>query len=473
MLLIRCFYVLILGFMVVVGAASAEVIDKRASLLSVYQQAIANDAKLSAARHEYMAIREVVPQVRAGLLPSLSVGGSLESIRLTVDEPELARTRSQSILQANLNQPLIRLDRWFQLGAAHASAAQAELEFRAKEQAVVLGAAQVYFEALRALDLLAASKAEEAALKRQQDQAEGRLANGASSITDVLDARAAYDTANANHKLAERKVDDAFEALIRLTNHEYSSIEGIDHHMPIESPTPNNAKLWVAQALQQNLSLLASNFAVAAAEHTNQQQKAGFAPTLDAVASYRKGDNDSFGYSNPVGLGASGYRGDVAQRSIGLQLNIPLYSGGMTRSQVRESTERLAQSQDQRDDRRREVVQNTRNLHRAINSDVEQVAARRQSIFSSQSSLKATVRGRELGSRNTMDVLSAERQLYSAVREYNNARYDYIINTLALKQVAGVLSFADLTSLATYINKKYDPARDFLPPDTHQLALVR
>lgn len=465
--------VFILILMIVVGVANAGVNNKRASLLAVYQQAISNDAKLEAARHEYMAVREIVPQARAGLLPAFSVGGTLESIRLTVDEPEFTRARSQSVFQANLNQPLIRLDRWFQLEAAHASAAQAELEFRAKEQAMVLGAAHAYFETLRALDLLAASKAEETALKRQQEQAEGRLANGASSITDVLDARAAYDTAHANHKLAERKVDDAFEALTRLTNHEYSSIEGIDHHLPIEAPIPNNAKLWVTQALQQNLSLLASNFAVAAAEHTHQQHKAGFAPTLDAVASYRKGDNDSFGYSNPVGLGASGYRGDVAQRSIGLQLNIPLYSGGMTRSQVREATERLAQSQDQRDDRRREVVQNTRNLHRAINSDVEQVAARRQSIRSNQSSLKATMRGRELGSRSTMDVLNAERQLYSAVREYNNARYDYVINTLALKQVAGGLSFADLTSLATYINKKYDPERDFLPADMHQLSLAR
>ena len=463
MLFIRCFHVLILGFMVV-GAARAEVVDKRASLFSVYQQATANDAKLSAARHEYMAVREVVPQARAGLLPTLSAGGSWESTRLTIDQPELARARSQSAVQANLNQPLIRLDRWFQLSAAHASAAQAELEFRAKEQAMVLGAAQAYFETLRALDLLAATKAEEIALKRQQEQAQGRLANGASNITDVLDAQAAYDTANANRKLAERKVDDAFEALNRLTNHEYSSIEGIDHHLPIVVPKPNNVKLWVSLALQQNLSVLASNFAVTAAEYTNQQRKSGFAPTLDAIASYRKGDNDSFGYSNSAGFGTSGYRGDVTQRSIGLQLNIPLYSGGMTRSQVREATERLAQSEDQRDDRRREIVQSTRNFYRAINSDVEQVAARLQSIISSQSALQATVRGRELGSRSLMDVLNAERQLYGAVRKYNNARYDYIFNTLSLKQVAGELSALDLTSLAMFMNKSYDPDRDFLPP---------
>lgn len=462
---VKCVYCFFLNVLLVLCVAYADE-NKRADLLTVYQHSMANDAQLSAARNEYLALREVVPQAKAGLLPTLSAGGSLESIRMTMDEPNLTRTRSHSVFQANLNQPLFRLDRWYQLEAAHASAAQAELEFRGKEQAMVLGVAHVYLETLRMLDSLAASKAEEAALKRQQEQAEGRLANGASSMTDVLDAKAVYDTAHANRKLAERKVDDAFEALTRLTNHEYSSIEGIEHHLPIEAPLPNNAKRWVTQALQQNLSLLASNFAVEAAEKTRHQHKAGFAPTLDAVASYRQGDNDSFGYSNPV----SGYHGDVAQRSIGLQLNIPLYSGGMTRSQVREATQRLAQREDQRDDRRREVVETTRNLYRAINSDVEQVAARRQSIISSQSSLKATVKGRALGSRNTMDVLNAERQLYRAVREYNNARYDYVLNTLNLKQAAGVLNLADLTALTQYMNKEYDPDRDFLPPDSRHLS---
>ncbi|MFJ2456724.1 TolC family outer membrane protein [Pseudomonas protegens] len=448
--------------------ASAVEFDKRADLLSVYQEAVINDAKLSAARHDYRALREAVPQARAGLLPTLSAGGTVESVRLQRDEPSLTRMRSQSVFQANLNQPLFRLDRWYQLEAAQASTAQAALELSAKEQSLILGAAQAYFETLRALDLLAASKAEELALKRQQHQAQGRLENGASSITDVLDAQAAYDNANANRKLAERKVDDAYEALARLTKQDYSSIEGIQHQLPIETPVPNDANAWVNQAVQQNLSLLASNFAVTAAEKTNSQRKAGFAPTLDVVASYRKGDNDNFGYSNPSDFGRSGYRGDVAQRTIGLELNIPLYSGGMTRSQVREATERLAQSEDERDDRRREVVQNTRNFHRAVNSDVEQVGARRQTILSSQASVKANTVGRELGARNTADVLNAERQLYSAVREYNNARYDYIINTLKLKQAAGTLSPTDLANLAVYLTKKYDPDRDFLPPDARE-----
>jgi len=448
--------------------AAANPSDKTADLLGIYQQAVINDATLSASRHAVAAQREAVPQARAGLLPTLSAGGNIESVRLERDAPTLTRTRSQSVFQANLNQPIFRLDRWFALEAAQASTNQAELEHSAKEQELILKAAQAYFDVLRTRDLLAASKAEESALKRQQKQAQSRLENGAASITDVLDAQAAFDNAQANRKLAERKVDDAFEALSRLTRQDYSTIEGIEHQLPIETPQPNDANAWVTNAVRQNLSLQASSFAVAAAEHVQRQRKAGFAPTLDAVVSYRRGDNDSFGYSNPTDFNRSDYQGNVAQRSVGIELNIPMYSGGSTRSQVRETTERLSQSEDEREDLRREVVQNVRNLHRAVNSDVEQVIARRQTILSTQASVKASQVGRELGTRNTADVLNAQRQLYNAVREYNNARYDYIIDTLKLKQTAGTLSPADLSSLAMYMTKSYNADRDFLPPDARK-----
>ncbi|MPQ68620.1 MULTISPECIES: TolC family outer membrane protein [unclassified Pseudomonas] len=435
-----------------------------ADLLGVYRQAVEHDAQLSAARHDYQARREMVPQAQAGLLPNLNAGASTDSTRLERDEPSLTSKHSGLMFQANLNQPLFRVDRWFQLEAAKASTAQTEFELSAKEQALVLKAAQAYFDTLRALDALAASKAEEAALLAQQQQAQGRLENGASSITDVLDAQAAYDNAAANRKLAQRKVDDAFEGLSRLTRQDYAGIEGIRHQLPVQPPLPNDATAWVGLAVRQNLSLLASDYAVTAAEQTHRQREAGHAPTLDAVASWRKGDNDRFGYSNPTDFGGNGYRGDVAQTSIGLELNIPLYAGGLTSSQVREASERLSQTEDEREDKRREVVQDTRNAYRAVNSDIEQVVARRQSIYSSQASVKATQVGRELGSRNTADVLNAQRQLYNVVREYNNARYDYILDTLRLKQAAGTLSPADLSSLAMYLTRDYDPDRDFLPP---------
>ncbi|MES2870318.1 MAG: TolC family outer membrane protein [Pseudomonadota bacterium] len=444
-------------------------LSSKTDLVSVYHEAVNNNADLAAARADYAAQKEVVPQARAGLLPNLSGGAESSNVRTSIDQPSLTSTRSAVVYQATLAQPIFRADRWFQLKAAESVNEQAALQLSATEQNLILQTAESYFSVLRAQDTLASTKAEEAAFKRQLDQSRERFDVGLSDKTDVLQSQASYDTARANRLLAQRQVEDAFEALMTLTNRQYPSIEGIAHTLPILPPSPNNAKTWVDTAAQQNLNLLASNFAVSAAEETLKQRKAGHAPTLDAVAQYKTGDNDGFGLSNPNALNQR-YGGDVSQRSIGLQLNIPLYSGGLTSSQVRESYSRLSQVEQQREALRRQVVENTRNLHRAVNTDVEQVQARKQSIISNQSALEATEIGYQVGTRNIVDVLDTQRQLYTSVRDYNNTRYDYILDNLRLKQAAGTLNPGDLEALSRYLKADYNPDKDFLPPDLAKAA---
>lgn len=460
------------------GAALAAEADQalaaRTDLIGVYQQAVNNNADLAAARAQFQASREVVPQARAGLLPNLSAGAELSDSETDVDTSLGNRnlSRSGTLYQAVLSQPLFRADRWFQLKAAQALSEQAALQYSLAEQDLVLQSAQAYFSVLRAQDNLATIKAEEAAFKRQLDQANERFDVGLSDRTDVLEAQAGYDTARANRMLAQRQVDDAFQALYTLTNRDYRSLEGIEHSLPVLPPVPNDAGAWVDTATRQNLNLLAAAQAVDASEQTLRQRRAGHAPTLDAVASYRRGDNDALGFSNSGMADALSnfprYNGDVEQRSIGLQLNIPLYSGGLTSSQTREAYHRLDQTEQQRESLRRQVVEATRNLHRAVNTDIEQVQARRQSIVSNQSALEATEIGYQVGTRNIVDVLDTQRRLYAAVRNYNDARYDYILDTLRLKQAAGTLSPDDLAELSGYLKPDYDPDRDFLPPDLSQ-----
>jgi outer membrane protein len=454
------------------GMAWAEdaPLASKTDLVTVYNEAVKNNADLAAARANYAAISEVVPQARAGLLPNLSAGA--DSMHTETDvgtrTGNVDTSRSGLSYQANLAQPLFRADRWFQFQAAKATDQQYALQLSATEQNLILQSAETYFAVLRAQDTLASTKAEEAAFKRQLDQANERFDVGLSDKTDVLEAQAGYDTARANRILAQRAVDDAFQALVTLTNREYASIEGILHTLPVLEPTPNDAKAWVDTAAQQNLNLQASNYAVNAAEETLRQNKAGHAPTLDAVARYQKGDNDSLGFTNNDLV--SPYDGDAEQTSIGLQLNIPIYSGGLTSSQVREAYHRLTQSEQERESLRRQVVENTRNLHRAVNTDVETVQARKQSIISNQSALEATEIGYQVGTRNIVDVLDAQRQLYSSVRNYNDARYDYILNNLRLKQAAGTLAPTDLEALSSFLKPDYNPDQDFLPPDLAKAA---
>ncbi len=457
------------------GAWAQETVPlaSKTDLVSVYQQAVNNNADLAAARAQFRARQEVVPQARAGLLPNLSAGAELSDTETDVDTSmgSTSLSRSGTAYQATLSQPIFRADRWFQLKAAEAVSEQAATEYSIAEQDLILQSAQAYFAVLRAQDNLAAVKAEEAAFKRQLDQANERFEVGLSDKTDVLEAQAGFDTARANRSIAQRQVEDAFQALFTLTNREYVALEGIRHTLPVLAPVPNEAKAWVDTATRQNLNLLAVNYAVTAAEETLRQRRSGHAPTLDAVASYRKGDNDALGFSNTQsipGFDMPRYTGDVEQRSIGLQLNIPLYSGGLTTSQSREAYYQLSQSEQQRESLRRQVVEATRNLHRAVNTDIEQVQARRQSIISNQSALEATEIGYQVGTRNIVDVLDTQRRLYAAVRDYNNARYDYILDNLRLKQAAGTLNPDDLQQLAAYLKPDYNPDTDFLPPDLPQ-----
>ena len=350
------------------------------------------------------------------------------------------------------------------LVAAQATNEQSALELSAIEQNLILQSSEVYFSVLRAQDNLAASRAEESAFKRQFDMASERFDVGLSDKTDVLQAQAAYDAARANRMVAERMVSDAFQAVITLTNMDLAALEGVKHSLPVLPPSPNDATAWVNTATEQNLKLQAINYAVQAAQDSVKQRKSGHAPTVDAIAQYQKGDNDGLGFINN-GMQVNTRYNKAEQSSIGLQLNIPLYTGGMTSSQVREGVYRLDQAEQMRESLRRSTVQDARNFHRAVNTDVEQVQALKQAIISSQSAVEATQIGYEVGTRNIVDVLDAQRVLYVAVRNYNNARYDYILNNLRLQQTAGTLSPDNLQALSQYLNPDYNPDNDFLPPD--------
>lgn len=453
------------------AAYAAPITQNKVNLLEVYQLAVDNNADLAAAHADYKAQSERVPQSRAGLLPQIAAGASNSNSRSKVDTNMGSRTTSRSglVYQASLSQPLFRLDRWYQLQAAQASNEQSALELSAIEQNLILQSSDVYFSVLRAQDNLAASRAEESAFKRQFDLANERFDVGLSDKTDVLQAQAAYDAARANRMVAERMVSDAFQAVSTLTNVDLAALEGVKHSLPILAPVPNDATAWVNTATEQNLGLQAVNYAVQAAQDNVKQRKSGHAPTVDAIAQYQKGDNDSLGFVNGAmnipGFDMPRYNGKAEQSSIGIQLNIPLYTGGMTSSQVREGVYRLDQAEQMRESLRRKTVQDARNFHRAVNTDVEQVQALKQAIISSQSAVEATQIGYDVGTRNIVDVLDAQRYLYAAVRNYNNARYDYILNNLRLQQTAGTLSPDNLQALSIYLNPNYNPDNDFLPPD--------
>lgn len=448
-------------------SASALGNETAINLLDVHASALANNAQLSAARHAFSARSERVAQAQAGLLPSLSVGAQLESVHTHGAESVIAERRHGTLYRATLNQPLLRLDRWYALEAARAGSKQSRQALDAEEQALILECINAYFEVLRAQDAVAAARAEARAVGRLLDHVSARLRQGAANRPDVLDAQAAHDLAVANTGLAERKALDALATLDKLVGKPVNQLAGLAHDSSPLVPRPGQADEWVAQALTDHPALQADGFAIDAARHEHRQRKAAHAPTLDAVLGYRHGDGQRFGLSGSATHGP-GQR-QISERTISLELNIPLFNGGLDVSRTRESAALLAQREDEREERRRRVVLDVRNLHRAVMTDFEQLNARLRSVQSSQASLDANQVGQQLGTRDIADVMDAQKRYYTAVRHYNDARYDLLIHHFKLEEAAGSLTRQDISEISSRLQPTYNAAQDFAPKK-NQLA---
>ncbi|WP_285258733.1 TolC family outer membrane protein [Halopseudomonas bauzanensis] len=449
---------------VVLASLSGPALAK-SDLLTIYQEALLNSADLAAAEADALARQEALPQARAQLLPNIGLGAGAARERVDV-EGLGSDSYSTHYYQASLTQPLFRADRWFNYQASKSLSEQARVEFSATQQQLILDVALAYFNVLRASDNLATARAEEAAFERQLEQARERFEVGLSARTDVLEALAGFDTARATRITAATNLDVSYQALTRLTNRDHTDLLGMSHNLPILAPVPADMQEWVETAAAQNLSLQASRLAIDAAGDTLRSSKAGYAPTVDAFVRY----NDSYGGARLGGVGAGiggvGAGGDTELTQFGVEMTLPLFTGGSTTSRVRESNFRLTQAEQTSEAELRRIVERTRNLFRTVTSSVEEVEARRQSIISSKAAVDATQAGYEVGTRNVVDVLDAQRNLYRAVRDYNDARYNYIVDNLNLKQAAGTLSPQDLEDLSTWLKTDYDPDRDFIPPFT-------
>ena len=410
-----------------------------ANLAEIYDLSVNNDPQLAAAKAGYLAQREIKSQAKAGLLPKVVVGGAAsDNKRRTKLNDQAYNDNSWQVV---INQPVFRLDRWFLLQQSKNIEAQAKAQFTAEQQQLIYRVAESYLNILEAQDRYGASIAERDAVQRQLEQVQQRFDVGLVAITDVLESTAAFDTSTVSVIEAEGAQTISFESLLRLTGQSFSQIESLSADFPVEYPEPRDEEAWVNAALQQNFSLIAAREAVNSARKQIQIARSGHMPTVDAQAYYAE--------SRSGGGGFFGSATDI--RAMELQLNVPIYSGGLTKSQTRQAGYQLEQAQRNFDLTQRTVVENTRSLYSALNTDVARVKARQKGIDSSQSALDATQTGYEVGTRNIVDVLLAQQRLYLAQFQYASARYQYIKDTLRLKEIVGTLSPEDIYALNKYI----------------------
>jgi outer membrane protein len=411
------------------------------SLLDVYELALKNDAQLKADQAKYEAGIENKTIGRSGLLPQINANahvGQNEGDN-NFKNPTAKRIDDYDTdgWEISLNQPLFDMAAWYSYKQGVKLSEQAEAQFGADQQSLIVRVAEAYFNVLRAIETLEATIAEEKALEKQLEQTKQRFEVGLTAITDVHEAQAAFDTSRASTLEARGNVSISYEALEVLTGKPEDQIAPLSSKFPVVSPVPANRADWVEFSLKNNYNLKSSKLQAEASLQNAKANKSGHLPTLDASLGYTDNTTEGVNDGQDINVERDG-------SSINLRLDVPIYSGGAVSGRSRQAYAQYTQAQELYNSTQRNVIQSARSLHLSVETDVASVQARKQAIVSGQSALEATQSGYEVGTRNLVEVLIAQRNLYQARRNYSDALFDYVIDSVKLREVAGMLTPDDV-----------------------------
>lgn len=429
------------------GATLASTADA-ANLMDIYQDALTGDAALASAKAAYRAGQEKLPQGRAQLLPSINASANSTWNKLDIQYrgpssfPGGERGYNTNGAALSFSQPLYRPQNWAVYEEGKLQAAQAEMQYAAARQDLILRVSQAYFDALLAQDAVALVKAQKQAIAEQLAQAKMNFEVGTATITDTHEAQARYDLAHAGEIAALNEQELKQRALEKIIGKLPQSLAALTTSMPLQEPEPADMEKWVAAAEQNNLQVQVQRAAVEIANQEIARNRGGHHPTLDLVASY----SDTGASGSNFGVG-----NDTKASAVGLQLNLPLYQGGATSSRVREAVANQEKARQDLEQTVRQTALSTREAYFGVSSGIAQVKALEQALMSSQSSLDSTKLGLEVGVRTNVDVLNAQQQLFSAKRDLYKARYGYLLSRLKLKSAAGTLAEDDLQQVNQWL----------------------
>lgn len=414
-----------------------------ADLMQVYRDALVNDPVFSAARSTLDAGREKAPQGRAGLLPSLTVSGNTVW-NDTESEPRnnpALKSRSEyntHAYQITLSQPLFRWQNWVAYDQAKLQVVQAEAGFAQARQDLILRVAQAYFDVLNANENLSAVRANKLAIAQQLELAKMSFEVGTATITDTHEAQARFDLVTAQEIAAESEQEIRQQALQVLIGKEPGALAAPRKDAELNPPAPNKLADWVAAAETGSLTVQIQQAIAEIAAREVDRQRAGHYPTVDLVAN--QGSAKAF---TSAAIGAV----DNDTRNIGLQLNIPLFQGGLVNSRQREAAANRGAAQFGLEAARRNSALAARQYYLGVTNGLAQVRALKAALISSQSALESNKLGYEVGVRINIDVLNAENQVYVTRRDLAKATFDTLMAQLRLKAAVGALGDDDVQQI--------------------------
>jgi outer membrane protein len=443
---------LILSLSLLIGSSLAYAEEQ--DLLMTYVQALENDPVLQQAIANQLATKQGLPIAASQLLPQASIQFYNESQNAflfpgTVPEDinssgGIERTYGYI---ASATQNIINFSTWSLIREARRLSEEADATFLANEQNLITRVANAYFNVLAAEDTLTFATAQKEALASQLNQVQQRFDVGLVAITDVYDFQAQYDSQVAEEISAMNNLENAKESLQVITGIPVYELAPLKPTVPLHKPEPLDMNAWVEQAEYDNPTLAASRFAMQAAEETISTERAQLYPNLEVVGEYGSSHNGQVFDSQP---------GSSTGWAVAVESTLNIFSGGQIISQVRQAEYQYQSARDAFEEQRRNTINQTRSAFRAIETAISQVKALQQAVISAESALEANEASYEVGIKTSVDVLDSISLLYQQKQNLANAKYNYILSILQLKQATGVLEVMDLIQINEWLQDLED-----------------
>jgi outer membrane protein len=435
---------------------------KAKNLSEIFQLALQNDPVLKQSEARQAAVGESKNQSTALFFPVITATGTSSKDYLHNKKAGSFDFRGSQVNQdfwshtfsLNITQPLFHWDHWIQLSQSENRIAEAEASYQAELQNLMTRTTEAYFNVLSARDNLAFIRAEKGAIAKQLDQARQQFEVGIIAITDVNEAQAGFDQAVASELEAINRLDNAKEALNEIIGEQEVTLDTLSEQLPLRKPEPATISEWSSRAELDNYNIIAALNQAEVARKSIDLQRNGHLPQLDMIASYAASDvNSSFGF-----------RGDT--QSVGVQLNVPLFEGGAVNSRIRQAQFEYEAAKENLVATKRSIKRQVKDAFRGVMTNMSQVEAFKAVVVSAETALVAAEAGFQVGTRTMVDVLTEQRFLYRAKRDLSRARYDYVINSIRLKQLSSNLTMADMDQISRFLTASSAAGEELDKPET-------
>lgn len=422
-------------------------------LLEAYLAGLGADPLVLQAEAKRNAIQKNKPIGIAKLLPTVTFNGDI-SYNHTVTGQSYITTQANTDVSyrvgeftLRLSQPVFHYDSWVQLWQADNQIAQAEAQLEAAYQDLAVRVATHYFDVLYGEEKIEVTALQLHNLDVQLEQVKERLAVGFSSIVDLSTIQAQHDQVAADLIVADQELNDAKEALREILGNVDINLARVPEQFPLHKPEPENIEAWRDMALKNNLNIIAALSGAEVAKQAIDLNFAGHLPTLDIQGTKAFYDSDR----QPNALQNN-------TESIGLYVNVPVYSGGGVDARVEQARDYYQQSLQMVDQQRRATQRQVKDAFRGVVAAIGKAGALQSAYLSAGSALEAAEAGFRVGTQSVVDVLVVQSKYYGTRIDYARARYDYLLNGLLLKQAAGTLAKDDIDAVNSLIHSAPPPA---------------